>query len=122
MVAAFTLNWSDIAVRSAPHSDGQASELTDRGTRNGRRFGMQHDRKIVTSHLSGLVIQNGISVDVLIYRLEDSDEWALGGGDKHRLGRSFPLGRGGSRRVCPHSQRRRDLVFSSRPSCTGLSE
>ena len=38
---------------------------------------MQEDRKIITSRLSGPVTQNGISVDVLIYRLEDSDEWAL---------------------------------------------
>ena len=38
---------------------------------------MQDDRKIVTSHLSGPVTQNGITVDVWIYRLEDSEEWSL---------------------------------------------
>lgn len=38
---------------------------------------MQRDPKIFTSRLSGPVTQDGISVDVLIYRLEDSYEWAL---------------------------------------------
>ena len=46
-------------------------------SQRGDLLAMQDDRKIVTSHLSGLVTQNGISVDVMIYSLEDGDEWSL---------------------------------------------